>query len=491
MKFLSADYIQKSFRVPHFKVFRILLAVSVLSAYLFYLFPAPYVFRFYLENYYLRGLGSYSSLVIPLVIWLGVISASFWMLVSEKMLVAYAVLFFGVGYLNDFSTFAHCSWGDCLPFVFLALVFNEIWRRKNNFKSDAVLGITVRFFECLLGLIYFASVTQRLLDPNWLHGDMLQYFLESPTFSRFPALPWAAMACPLKALTYFSLLAEVLGSFLPFWGRYRRMVIVILLPVHVGLALTSTEVVWQLIVISLLFLSYVDKEPLAWDGFKISRRWIQGLGYGAFGLVAWLYVAALPFDESLSLTNPVVSLARRTTSAVGLASLTDRRLFHTKPVFASCLYIEGSIGTEIISLFQPDLSQCVDGENHFFQDNLLHSGLQASLNFFRPQVKRGHLSRAEINLEEQQVVEETNNVWGFAACKQYSSITQSLSHTAVYLLQVYKDKGSELVKAVPLSYFDCRANQTLPFPLAGSEFGPGIQTKLTNISRRLRAKATP
>ena len=92
-------------------------------------------------------------------------------------------------FIKSQSLFAHCHWSEILPYIFILLSIDETLS-KRKIDIDFFLGIRI-----LVSLIYFSSLNQRLLDPTWQSGDFVHAFLNSPVFSKLPAMTSMSARC--------------------------------------------------------------------------------------------------------------------------------------------------------------------------------------------------------------------------------------------------------------------------------------------------------
>lgn len=450
-------------RIRNFPVLLKLLGVCLLVAYLFFLEEGGAHFRLFLSNYYLQQLPFEADFIVSFIVWILLLVSAVLLIFSK--LEPWALLASGsaVWYLKRFSVFAQCSWGTVLPAVLILLACSEWYRRYRRMEQGNCPNITVKAIEILISLIYFASVTQRLLDPSWLQGNITQLLLESRAFSRFTQIPWNQLSVFLKMGSYYVLLAEVLGVTLPFWKKRHKTLILILLPIHVILAIVSTEMVWQLFFLSLLFLVYQKEESNGPD--KIGAKFWESLP--SKFLVALLYVASLPYDASLSLIKKPVSIARGIISNTGLLPFTQFRLFHTRPVFATCFYIYGENHSGVQVLKSSELKKCLNGENYFFQDNLLHSTVRSFLDISSHSLNEAHLETNSFQEGITEVSRDISDRWGHAVCKSFSG--SELQEAYVIVFNIFQDKSKYSVKSLPLSWYSCSKNQSMKFESVSRE----------------------
>ncbi len=149
--------------------------------------------------------------------------------------------------------------------VLLYMIFADLSGRRDREVSTvtglvhnaAILAIVVQ-----LSLLYLSTGLYKMMGPYWQNGVALYYILRVNSFS-WTGIGGAALyenEYLVVALTYATVLFEVAFSFALLNSWARRIVLIIGLGFHFGIAVTMGLVVFSWMMLSLYFVCLTDRE---------------------------------------------------------------------------------------------------------------------------------------------------------------------------------------------------------------------------------------
>jgi len=232
--------------------------------------------------------GLFTLMIIALVT-----SALGW-LTRASLLVAFSLTWY-FAMLDSATTMAKFTVIACHVFVLLALSeCGSLWsvdawlrgrRQRNAFPHQPAVNYQKfpawprRLIQLHVGLVYFGAAVTKLQTPAFLTGDQLHYWmithLNFPHYlgeflSLFPAM--------LVAMSYISLIWEVLFVFLAWKSSWRHIMIPVGILFHVMTVWTLGLLVFPLVMFAtyLAFLDEDDVRQMAATWRRWMRRW-EGL----------------------------------------------------------------------------------------------------------------------------------------------------------------------------------------------------------------------
>jgi len=162
------------------------------------------------------------------------------------------------------------------PLLFLdtsrALVPGWLQRFAPKQEPDRmVAGWPVRVAQIQVALIYLATFLFKWPYQDWQDGTYLFQLLVNPNYSRFDGYWLKDFPLLIIAGTYFALAGEALAAFFLFQMRTRRVMLLWLYLLHLGILLTASITYFSVVMFAALSLFIIDSE------FAVLSRWMGTL----------------------------------------------------------------------------------------------------------------------------------------------------------------------------------------------------------------------
>lgn len=127
---------------------------------------------------------------------------------------------------------------------------------------------SIRLIQLHIIAIYLGAGWHRVGDIAWLRGEMVYDAVTYAFFSRFPNVDWSMFRWPLVASNYIVWSLELLAPLGLVLAETRLVFAIGLFAMHLGLELTSTIGLWQLMMMSVLFTYF----PESWSKRLLGHR---------------------------------------------------------------------------------------------------------------------------------------------------------------------------------------------------------------------------
>ena len=148
-------------------------------------------------------------------------------------------------------------------FIMLFMRSGEVWsldRLIFNRPRRPVYFFPFLSLFIVVSCVYFIANVNRIDSRFWNEGIMVLGVLKNDLYSRFPEFPWESYAPFLVLASHVARVGEILGIFMPFAGRFRKWLSLMLISLHLGILLLTNIASWQCFMLSV----HMTALPVDW-----------------------------------------------------------------------------------------------------------------------------------------------------------------------------------------------------------------------------------
>ncbi len=142
--------------------------------------------------------------------------------------------------------------------LFMVILFTIAERQKDEDRKTLISTYAIRFLQIHLCLVYFFAGFGKILGTDWFDGNAIWFVLNTYAPALSESLFYKMTSYPLlfKLLCWGTLIFEIFYPFLIFYQRTKKISLVIIITMHIGIILLMNLYTFGLIMIVLNLIAF-------------------------------------------------------------------------------------------------------------------------------------------------------------------------------------------------------------------------------------------